>query len=327
MGPRITRNIGIDRHPHPVAAVAADRRVDRPGARRRVSRHQRQVLAADLAIGQHLRERAMDRITLGHHHQAGRVAVQPVHESRPPGLVASGSTAGQRLRQRPGPVPAGRMDDHPGRFVDDQQVLVLIGHRERHIDRFGFWRLDAAIDLDPLPRADRMALGPRATVDADPAGIDQRLGAGSRAQRSGQEAIEPDALRLIRPPRRPPSSTNSSANPPNVIAVSAKLNAGHSGSLTKSVTDPWASRSIRLPSAPPTSRPQASHSQRRAGCRMKNPTNAESATRVTTSTTAPPPARKPNATPLLVTWTRFTPGRTLWASPTAIPDRTACLVT
>ena len=52
---------------------------------------------------------------------------------------------------------------------------------------------------------------------------------------------------------------------PNVIAMSATLNAGHSGSLMKSVTDPLESRSIRLPSAPPTSRPVGSHSRRRCG--------------------------------------------------------------
>src|ERR1700722_10340971 len=44
------------------------------------------------------------------------------------------------------------------------------------------------------------------------------------------------------------------------------------------------------------------------------------------STRAPPPAKKPNATPELRTWTSFTPGRNLCTSPTAIPETTACLV-
>ena len=50
-----------------------------------------------------------------------------------------------------------------------------------------------------------------------------------------------------------------------MIAMSARLNAGQCGSLMKSVTEPWATRSIRLPIAPPTSRPVGSHSHGRVG--------------------------------------------------------------
>src|SRR5947209_5916382 len=45
------------------------------------------------------------------------------------------------------------------------------------------------------------------------------------------------------------------------------------------------------------------------------------------STTAPPPAKKPNATPLLWMWTRLTPGRNLCVVPGGMPAITACLVT
>ena len=46
---------------------------------------------------------------------------------------------------------------------------------------------------------------------------------------------------------------------PSVIDASARLNGGQpSGSLTKSVTEPWRRRSRMLPSAPPRSMPVGS---------------------------------------------------------------------
>ena len=44
---------------------------------------------------------------------------------------AAGHPAGQRLRERAVAVPARRMHDHARRLVDDDQVLVLPGDRER----------------------------------------------------------------------------------------------------------------------------------------------------------------------------------------------------
>ena len=47
------------------------------------------------------------------------------------------------------------------------------------------------------------------------------------------------------------------------MAMSATLNAGHAGSLRKSVTDPSRTRSSRLPAAPPSSSPAGSHTSGR----------------------------------------------------------------
>src|ERR1700727_3077904 len=55
-------------------------------------------------------------------------------------------------------------------------------------------------------------------------------------------------------------------------------------------------------------------------------TSALSAVRVRTSTRAPPPAKKPKATPLLWMWTRLTAGRNFWLVPTGMSAITACLV-
>ena len=81
---------------------------------------------------------------------------------------------------------------------------------------------------------------------------------GSRLTPAGRGS--PIALRAERR-----SSDEHQPTAPAVIAMSARLNAGHSGGSMKSVTAPARTRSARLPSAPPASRPTASHSPGRAG--------------------------------------------------------------
>src|SRR6201996_6504996 len=108
--------------------------------------------------------------------------------------------------------------------------------------------------------------------------------------------------------------------------MSETLNAGHSGNLMKSVTDPVDTRSIRFPIAPPISSPVGSHSPGRVGRSRKYTTSAPKAARVRIRTNAPPPAKKPKATPLFWTWTRLMPGRNLCTSPMRMPLTTARLV-
>ena len=140
VGARLARLVGVDRHQHAVAAVAADRRVDRAGARLRPPVDQRQVFAPHAPLHDHLLERAMDGVVLGDDQQPRGVAVKPMDDSGTPRLLAAGAAPGQRLRERAGPVTARRMDDDAGGLVDDQQVLVLVGHRERHVHRFDLGR-------------------------------------------------------------------------------------------------------------------------------------------------------------------------------------------
>ena len=54
------------------------------------------------------------------------------------------------------------------------------------------------------------------------------------------------------------------------MQMSATLNAGQCGILTKSVTAPSRTRSIRLPAAPPSSSPVGSHTSGRCRCVTKN---------------------------------------------------------
>ena len=174
-------------------------------------------------------------------------------------------------------VPARRVDDDAGGLVDDEQVLVLPEDlvRRRRAPPASGAAASALVDVDDLARPRLVALGPRRAVDAHVAGVDQALRPRvPRPQRPGQERVEALAGGLRRRDRsvRTPSllsMTHSSSSTPNVIAMSATLNAGHAGSLMKSVTAPSRTRSMMLPIAPPSSIPVGSHTSGRSRCVTK----------------------------------------------------------
>ena len=243
-------SVGVDRHQHPVAPVAADRRVDRPRSRRRVTVDQRQVLAAQPPRGDQRLQRAVDRVALGDDQQTRGVAVEAMDDSGPPRLLAAGRAPVQRLRERAGAVPAGGVDDDAGRLVDDEQVLVLVGDRERRRRRArtSLGSGAGSSHLDPLARLDRRDAWGASARRPGPAR--RRSGsAPGRAIRAARRESGRAACRRSRPDRdleplfghgahrshrcrrsrRLLSSTHSSASTPNVIAMSATLNAGQAG--------------------------------------------------------------------------------------------------
>ena len=93
------------------------------------------------------RELLVRRVVLGDHHQPRRAAIEPVHDAGP--LFAADAAeivdvVEQRVHQRAAGVARGRMHDHPGRLVDDDQIVILVDDRQRQrfgprdrIDRFG----------------------------------------------------------------------------------------------------------------------------------------------------------------------------------------------
>src|SRR6516164_3346185 len=123
------------------------------------------------------------------------------------------------------------------------------------------------------------------------------------------------------------STSTNRITMPSTIAVSARLNGGQpSGSLTKSVTAPWRTRSSTLPSAPPTSRPVGSQIQGLLQLRAKYTSRPASARAIRIVTPAPLSGRKPKATPWLRVFTSCTPGSSLCSSPGTIEWRTARLL-
>jgi hypothetical protein len=131
------------------------------------------------------------------------------------------------------------MDDQPGRLVDDQQVLVLVG--DAQVKLFGLERRlfpRRRVDLELLATRQAVTLSSRLTVDSNGTCTDQTLGGRARAD-LGQRcevAVEPLARRLDRNlllargyrfSCRPGAiSVPSSTATPTTMNVSARLNAG-----------------------------------------------------------------------------------------------------
>jgi hypothetical protein len=199
MGARRARLVGVDRLARANAPVSPDRRVDRPAPRRRPPVDEGQVLAHDPPRRERRLEAPVRRLALRHDEEPRGVAVEPVDDARPPRLPARGTARGQGLRQRRAAVPAGRVHDHAGWLVDDQQVLVLVGDRERR-RRVG--DIDLGLrrrgDRDRLAAAEPVVLARGRPVERDGAGFDPPLRLRAGAEALGEEPVEARAGRLRR---------------------------------------------------------------------------------------------------------------------------------
>ena len=81
-------------------------------------------------VGELLAERTMGAVGFGHHHQAGGVLVEPVHDARPLDAADAGQAVAamgdQRIDQRAGGVAGGRMHHQALRLVDHDQRVVFV---------------------------------------------------------------------------------------------------------------------------------------------------------------------------------------------------------
>ena len=182
--------------------VAAERGVDRAGARAGSALDQRAVGPVGLAALDHRGQAPVRLGVAGDDQQPGGVAVEPVHDARALGLAAAEQIA-ERIDQGVAVVPRRRVHDQARGLVDHGEVLVDV--HEPGLSAHGG---------------------------------DARAGAGA-------------------------SAASAITTTPTVIAMSATLNAGHTGGSRKSVTAPSRIRSARLPSAPPLTSPTPSHSHGR----------------------------------------------------------------
>ena len=103
--------------------------------------HERDVFLFDLAVVELPRELGVRAVVLGDHHQARRAAIEAMHDARPQ-LAADAAEVvhlvQQRVDERALRVARGGMDDHAGRFVDDDQIRILIDDVE--VEVFGLRR-------------------------------------------------------------------------------------------------------------------------------------------------------------------------------------------
>src|SRR5215213_1800341 len=298
----------------PVARIAADGMADRGEVR------------ADLVGAPGLQARLDQRVRLqglDHSEVGARLAgAAPAHGA----TLGRAMVAAQRRVDRPlararpslhqGEIAAGEpaVADHLG-----ETAVGLVGARDDHQPggvavqpvhdarprRIAAAAEEVAEDVDQSRAVDAGAL-----VDDEAGGLvddgeplvdvhEPRLGHGARASPASGSA----------------KTDSTSATAPRVIATSATLKAGHSGGSMKSVTASTRTRSARFPSAPPASRPTATHSPGRAGWRANHTSIAARAAMVITRTKAPPSPRKPKAMPRFDTSTTSMPKITEIRSP------------
>ena len=151
---------------------------------------ERDVFLLDLAVAKLARQLFVRRVVLGDHHQPRRAAIEPMHDPGP--LLAADAAqivdvVQQRVDQRAARMAGRRMDDHPGRLVDDDEVVVLVEDRQRQ--RFGLrHRVDRRrrIDDDLLAALHRLVRLGLAPADADVALLDQPLNLRPRLRRQNE---------------------------------------------------------------------------------------------------------------------------------------------
>jgi hypothetical protein len=148
--------------------------------------NERQVFPVQLSGSEQLLERPVDRVTLCDHQQSRGVSIETVDNACPPRFVPTRGDAGQRLSERPRAVTPPGMNNHSGRLIYHQQMLVFIRQSEpRGLALGGDGRRLLLPDSDSLTAPQYVALRAQPPIDGNRARIDQPLGLGARAQWAG----------------------------------------------------------------------------------------------------------------------------------------------
>ena len=139
-----------DRHLLPVGRRAGERAGDGAGGGHRRAGDDRDIDALDAVRGELARQRLVRRIGLGDDEQSRRVLVDAVDDAGPRDPAdprqPAGAVVEQRVDHRAVEVARRRMDDEPGRLVDDEQVVVLEDDRQRDVLRRGVGAVAAGHD-------------------------------------------------------------------------------------------------------------------------------------------------------------------------------------
>lgn len=120
---------GTNRHLLANVWMKSDGAIDEVAVVRRAAADQGEVFLLDRAPGELLRELIVRLIVAGDQDHAARVAVEAMNDAR--ATQSAGAAERwpemklQRAGKRPRPVAASRMDDHAGRFVDNDDVFVF----------------------------------------------------------------------------------------------------------------------------------------------------------------------------------------------------------
>ena len=116
-----------DRHPQPVAGVSANRRVDSaPGCQHAIA--DSAILTLHGALLQLPDKVSVVRDPGSDHHHAAGVLVQSMDDPGTRYFSQLGAVVQERVLQGASGIAGARMDDQPGRLVDDDDGLVLVQH-------------------------------------------------------------------------------------------------------------------------------------------------------------------------------------------------------
>ena len=324
--------VGVDREQHAVAAVAADRRVDRARARVGMPVHQRQVLAsqpprrpaAPSARGG--RASLLATTSSPEVSRSRRCTIPARHGSSPPAARPASACASV-----PRPVAARRMHDHARRACRRpagarprrrSRTGLRAGRRPRPRPRCArprparqrrrAWRFGRTRPSTQHAAARRSAPGPGRVSRAAAPGTDQ---AACRRRRSGTSSSKRRRSRCRHHERRArPSSTSSERDHAerdrHVGDVERRPVRQLDEVGDRAVGDPVDQVADRAADQQPGRQPQP----RPVGRSEKYTTSAASATSVNTSTSAPPPGEEAERDPVVASWTRWSRGRNLLCS-------------
>ncbi len=190
-GDGVPRRRRVERVARAVAPVATDGCFDPPRAGAGLPDDERQVTTFHVAPPHGVLQEAVGLLRAGHQHQARGIAVETVDDTGPAGLPTPRAERQQPVHQRALPCRPGRMDDHAGRLVHHEQVLVLVDDCDLQFFRHQR-RLVLEHDHDIVARRHTVALRARLAADARAAGRDQALCKRPRRDLGpgGEDAVE-----------------------------------------------------------------------------------------------------------------------------------------
>ena len=114
-------------HPQPIARVSSDRLINlTPGRTDPGTMRQRQILSPDLPRGDGPNQGVHCRSRARHHHQPARVLVQSVNNSGARQIYGPRIVGQQAVQKGTAPVTRCRMNHQARRFVEHQQMFILV---------------------------------------------------------------------------------------------------------------------------------------------------------------------------------------------------------
>ena len=190
--------VGEDGHFEPVAQAASDVSFDRSLFLFHVAPHQRVIDPVDRVVEKLSGQPGVGALVFGHDQNAGRVLVDAVDQSGSHVAALEKRQVlqmiGQGIDQRARIVAVAGMDDHAGRLVDDNQVVVFIQNVERNVfgDDFQFAERVGHDDLYPIRGLHLITRLDGRAVHQNVAGVGRRLYAVARNafHPVGQELVD-----------------------------------------------------------------------------------------------------------------------------------------